>query len=156
MLKQLSILAAAAGLASATNPGYARVTNNCPFEVSLWSVGSQVSGPRILAAGGAGKYAEQYTRDPLTGGRTLKITRERDGLNQGKPQINFAYTLDPDRVWYDLNNVLGEPLAGHKLTVVPSNGQCGSLVWNDGRHPAGSQVRDCYRDSDVTLTLCAA
>lgn len=156
MLKQLSILAVAglASTAAATDPGYARVVNNCDFEVTLWSVGSEISDPNTLAAHG-GSYAERYTKDDKTGGRTLKITLDRDGLYTGKPQVNFAYNLDPDRVFYDLSDVFGDPFAGHKIQVVPSNSNCRSLVWEDGRPPAGSQVRDCSADSDTTLTLCA-
>ncbi|KAJ3478948.1 hypothetical protein NLG97_g8445 [Lecanicillium saksenae] len=153
MFKQLSILAVA-GLAAATNPGKAKVYNNCPFEVTLWSVGSEISDPHTLAAKG-GQYYEQYSRDPKTGGRSLKITRERDGLYNGKPQTNFAYTLDPDRVWYDLSDVFGDPFANGRVQVVPSNNQCQSIVWPDGRPPAGSQVKTCWPDSDTTLTLCA-
>ncbi|TQV95365.1 Bys1 family protein [Cordyceps javanica] len=154
MLKQLS-LAVLAGLAAATNPGRAKVYNNCPFEVTLWSVGTDISGPNTLQARG-GQYSEQYTRDPKTGGRALKITRERDGLYTGKPQTNFAYTLDPDRIYYDLSDVFGDPFSGHRVQVVPSNRNCQSIVWPDGRPPAGSQVKTCTRDSDTTLTLCAA
>ncbi|KAJ6780607.1 hypothetical protein PWT90_03490 [Aphanocladium album] len=153
MFKQLSLLAVAS-LAAATNPGNAKIYNNCPFEVTVWSVGSSISNPQTLAAKG-GRYSEQYTRDPKTGGRSLKITRERDGLYTGKPQTNFAYTLDPDRVWYDLSDVFGDPFSGNRVQVVPSNNQCQSIVWPDGRPPAGSQVKTCSRESDTTLTLCA-
>ncbi|KAJ4154833.1 hypothetical protein LMH87_000108 [Akanthomyces muscarius] len=152
MLKQLSILALA-GLATAA-PGKAKVVNNCNFEVTLWSVGGDISAPHTLAARG-GQYSEQYTRDPKTGGRALKITRERDGLYTGKAQTNFAYTLDPGQLWYDLSDVFGDPFARNRVQVVSSNSQCQSIVWADGRPPAGSQVKTCTRESDTTLTLCA-
>ncbi|OAQ99334.1 hypothetical protein LLEC1_06899 [Akanthomyces lecanii] len=132
MLKQLSILALAS-LAAAAAPGKAKVVNNCPFE-----------------------YSEQYTRDAKTGGRALKITRERDGLYTGKAQTNFAYTLDPGQLWYDLSDVFGDAFAGNRVQVVSSNNQCQSIVWADGRPPAGSQVKTCTRESETTLTLCAA
>ncbi|ATY65475.1 phase-specific protein [Cordyceps militaris CM01] len=156
MLQQLALVALA-GLAAATgtNPaGKAKVVNNCSFEVTLWSVGSDISAANTLAARG-GQYAEQYTRDPKTGGRSLKITRDRDGLYTGKPQTNFAYTLDPDRIWYDLSDVFGDPFAGKRVQVTSSNSNCQSIVWPDGRPPAGSQVKTCTRSSDTTLTLCA-
>ncbi len=154
MLKQLSILAVAGLAAAATNPGKAKVVNKCPFEVTLWSVGTDISPAYTLTARG-GQYSEQYTRDPKTGGRALKITRERDGLYTGKPQTNFAYTLDPNQIWYDLSDVFGDPFLNHRIQVVSSNSQCQSIVWPDGRPPAGSQVKTCTRDSDTTLTLCA-
>ncbi|KAM3511295.1 hypothetical protein MY11210_005032 [Beauveria gryllotalpidicola] len=153
MLKQLTLIALA-GLATATDPGKAKVINNCNFQVTLWSVGSEISPPYTLAARG-GKYAEQYTRDPKTGGRALKITREPDGLYTGKPQTIFAYTLDPGRLWYDLSDVFGDPFKGHRVQLVPSNNNCQPIIWPDGIPPAGSQVKTCTRDSDTTLTLCA-
>ncbi|KAM3527716.1 hypothetical protein MY4038_006220 [Beauveria bassiana] len=153
MLKQLTLVALA-GLATATDPGRARVINKCGFDVTLWSVGSEISAPHTLAARG-GKYSEQYTRDPKTGGRALKITREPDGLFKGKPQTNFAYTLDPGQLWYDLSDVFGDPFAGNRIQVVPSNSNCQSIVWPNGVPPAGSQVKTCTRESDTTLTLCA-
>jgi hypothetical protein len=33
----------------------------------------------------------------------LKITTVDNGLYNGSPQTNFAYTLDPGTVWYDLS-----------------------------------------------------
>jgi hypothetical protein len=155
MFKQLSILALASSLATTvTAVGNARVVNHCDFEVTLWSVGSQISNAHTLHAHG-GRYGEQFSRDPKTGGRALKVTRERDGLYTGKAQTIFAYTLDPDRVFYDLSDVFGDPFAGCKLTLVPSNGQCSSIVWEHGKPPGPSQTRDCGNDCDVTLTLCA-
>ncbi|KAM3452255.1 hypothetical protein MY3296_004693 [Beauveria thailandica] len=153
MLKQLTLVAIA-GLATATGPGKAKVVNNCNFEVTLWSVGSEISPPHTLAGHG-GRYSETYTRDPKTGGRALKITRERDGLYTGKAQTVFAYTLDPNIIYYDLSDVFGDAFAGHRVQVVPSNNQCQSIVWPNGVPPAGSQVKSCTRDSDTTLTLCA-
>ncbi|OAA56818.1 phase-specific protein [Cordyceps fumosorosea ARSEF 2679] len=154
MLKQLSLLALA-GLSAATNVGSARVVNNCDHPVTLWSVGGDISAAHTLAKNG-GKYAEQYHRDPKTGGIALKITLANNGIYTGAAQTIFAYTLDPNAVWYDLSSSMGDAFAGKRLTVTSSNTQCQGIVWADGRTPAGSQVKVCTPDSDTTLTLCAA
>lgn len=155
MFSKLSIIALATSLATGvTAIGSARVVNNCPFEVTVWSVGSTASDPTTLAASG-GKYSEQFVVDKKSGGRTLKITRDADGLYTGKPQTNYAYNLDNSRVWYDLNDVFGDAFDGHKVILSPDNGYCPSVVWDKGVSPEGSQIRNCDADSNVTLSLCA-
>ena len=146
------LLALAAPLTTAL--GTARVTNNCDFNVTLWSVGSSVNGPLTYSTGES--YQEEFFRDPITGGMAIKITRDEDGLYNGSPQLIFSYTLDPGQVWYDLSTVFGEAFEGHKLVVASAKEDCPQIVWEDGTLPAGSQVKDCTSDEDVTLTLCAA
>ena len=118
----ITFLAAAAPLVSAI--GSARVLNSCPFPVTLWAVGGSVGQAQILSQYG-GIFSEPFTLDPKTGGRTLKITREGDGLYTGKPQTNFAYSLDGATVWYDLSDVFGDAFAGYKLRERSVNGGCG-------------------------------
>lgn len=150
MLLYLNVVAALAG--AATSLGNARVVNNCPFEVTTWSVGSRVSGPFTLQTGGT--YSEPFASDPKTGGRALKTTRERDGLYAGKPQTIFAYSLRDNAVWYDLSNVFGNAFQGNKLVVASGDAQCDTIAWADGTPPAGSQVKTCQQEANVTLTLC--
>ncbi|KAK4099598.1 hypothetical protein N658DRAFT_487603 [Parathielavia hyrcaniae] len=155
MLAKISILtlAAAAPLASAL--GKARVVNNCDETVHLWSVGSQVAGPYALSPQGSGYYAEEFRKDPVTGGMALKVTRAADGLYTGAPQTVFAYNLDGDKIWYDLSDVFGDPFVGHKLVVASVEQACPSIIWPTGVPPAGSQVKVCTSDQDVIFTLCA-
>jgi len=134
--------------------GNARVVNNCPCTVTLWSVGASITAPYTLAASG-GSYSERFVRDPQTGGKALKITIDADGLFTGKPQTIFAYNLDGGQIWYDLSDVFGDAFAGKKLVEKSSNGACPAIVWSNGTPPAGSQVKVCEAGSDVTLTLCA-
>jgi hypothetical protein len=147
-----AVLLAAAPLASAL--GRAKVVNNCPFAVSTWSVGRDVSGPYRLTAGG-GFYAETYSKDPVTGGRVFKVTIPPDGLWTGAPQTNFAWNLDNDKIWYDLSDVFGDPFRGQKLVVSSAEATCPSIVWANGTPPAGSQVKVCTSEKDVTFTICA-
>ena len=148
----LATLAATAPLATAA--GSARVINHCPYEVSLWSVGSAVSGPSILAAG-TGTYSEPFRRDPVTGGIAIKITTARDGLYTGAPQLNYAYSLDGDRIWYDLSTVFGVAFPGKKLVVASAETSCPAITWTTGSSPGGSQVKTCTSSKDVALILCA-
>jgi hypothetical protein len=148
----LGVLALAAPLVSAV--GQARVVNNCDFEATVWSVGSAVSEPNTLDAAG-GEYSETFRRDPVTGGVSLKVTVEPDGLYTGAPQLNYAYSLDPGQIWYDLSSVFGDAFGGHRLVVGSAKETCPEIVWEDGTNPGGSQVKDCTSDEDVTLTLCA-
>ncbi|KAA8642868.1 hypothetical protein EYZ11_010722 [Aspergillus tanneri] len=147
----LVTLAALAPLASAT--GKAIVKNNCKDPVYLWSVGGSVGPKQTIKPGES--YSEVFRRDPASGGISLKITTGENGLYDGSPQMNFAYTLDGNRVWYDLSDVFGDPFAGTTASVKPSDGSCRSICWANGVSPGGSQVKDCQANSDETLTLCA-
>jgi hypothetical protein len=156
MYKSLFTLASLALTPLVAATGSARVVNNCDCDVTLWSVGSGISQPYTLAPHG-GTYSERFVRDPQTGGKALKITLAPDGLYSGAAQTVFAYTLDPDRIWYDLSDVFGDAFAGHKLVEASAEPSCPSIVWPNGTPPAGSQVKTCgSTDKDVTLTLCAA
>ncbi|KAL6863334.1 hypothetical protein ACO1O0_003583 [Amphichorda felina] len=148
----LALLAAATPLVSAA--GYARVVNQCDFDVSLWSVGSNIDGPHTVKADG-GLYGEKFRKDPVTGGIALKITREADGLYTGEPQLIYSYSLDGSRIWYDLSTVFGDAFEGHKLVEASRNTACPAIVWKNGTPPSGSQVKDCNSGDHVTLTLCA-
>lgn len=155
MYFSLSTITLALGLATSVSAvGKANVVNNCDIDVSVWSVGGSVAGPWRLAAHG-GSYAEQFVKDPTTGGKSLKVTVPQDGLYTGAPQTNFAYSLDGDRIWYDLSDVFGDPFPGRKL-VVSSAATCPSIVWPAGTSPGGSQTKVCGSDQDVVFTLCAA
>ncbi|TWU73128.1 hypothetical protein ED733_001057 [Metarhizium rileyi] len=154
MLGQAKIVTLTVALAGAVSAlGNAVVKNNCGFPVTLWSVGSQISNPNTLQSGQ--KYSEQFSRDPQTGGRALKITREPDGLFTGKPQTIFAYNLKDGAIWYDLSDVFGDAFAGNKLVVGSADTSCPSIVWSNGVPPAGSQVKNCRDSADVILKLCS-
>ncbi|KAL7785619.1 hypothetical protein V8C37DRAFT_393614 [Trichoderma ceciliae] len=148
-----AVLAIAAFVESATALGKSRVVNKCPFSVTIWSVGSAVSQPTTLGTGGS--YGETFSRDPVTGGRALKVTAQPDGLFTGKPQTILATNLEGNTIWYDLSDIFGDAFNGHKVVVSSANTACPQIVWSSGIPPAGSQVKNCGADQDVTLTLCA-
>ncbi|KAL1960298.1 hypothetical protein VTO42DRAFT_8258 [Malbranchea cinnamomea] len=151
-LPVLSALAALAPLASAL--GHAIVENHCKDPVYLWSVGSTMGERQDIESGGV--YSEEFYRDPVSGGIALKITRTEDGLFDGSPQLNYAYTLTEggDRVFYDLSNVFGNAFEGHALIVEPTEEGCGVIDWPNGVSPGGTQVKDCVSKADIRLTLC--
>lgn len=144
-------LAALSPLVSAV--GNAVVKNSCDFPVYLWSVGGSVGPKKTIQPGGS--YTETFRHDPQSGGISLKITSENDGLYNGAPQLNYAYTLDGNNVWYDLSTVFGSPFEGDRLRVKPSDGGCQSICWPSGVNPGGSQVKVCQANSNEVLTLCA-
>jgi hypothetical protein len=146
----LTLTGAVSGLSAV---GHAVVRNNCKFPVTLWSVGGDISSPVTLQK--AQSYSERFSRDPKTGGRALKITREPDGLFTGKPQTIFAYNLKDGAIWYDLSDVFGDSFAGCKLVEGSADTSCPAIIWPDGIPPAGSQVKNCRDSADVTLTLCS-
>lgn len=148
-LAALSTLATAVAAA----PGTAGVKNLCDFDVYLWYVGGSVSDMETIPKKG-GTKGETYKVDPTSGGRTLKMTLDEDGLYTGAPQLNLAYTLDEPRVWYDMSEVFGSPFEGHELSVQPSDDDCQDITWEDGVSPGGSNVRTCSSEADFTLVLC--
>ncbi|KAK4122196.1 hypothetical protein N657DRAFT_575886 [Parathielavia appendiculata] len=154
MLAKRSILALATVAPLASALGKARVVNNCDETVHVWSVGSQVEGPYGLSPK-VGYYAEEFRKDPVTGGKALKVTRNADGLYTGAPQTVFAYNLDGDKIWYDLSDVFGDAFVGKKLVVASAEQTCPSIIWPTGVPPAGSQVKVCTANQDVVFTLCA-
>lgn len=132
--------------------GNAIVQNNCEDPIYLWSVGGSV-GQQIKIAPGDG-YAEAFRHDAASGGVSLKITRNEDGLYDGSAQMNYAYTLDGDNVWYDLSDVFGDPFQGHAVGIDANNEGCPGICWPNGVSTGGSQVNVCGADGDVVLTVC--
>lgn len=143
---------ALAPLASAV--GNAIVTNHCNHPVYLWSVGGSIGPKKTIAAGKT--YTEQLHHDSASGGIALKITTVDNGLYNGSPQTNFAYTLDPGSVWYDLSDVFGDPFSGKTIVVRPSQTTCPKICWPQGINPGGSQTKTCTSNSSINLHLCAA
>lgn len=132
--------------------GNARVVNRCPQTVYAWSVGGSVGPRQTLATGQT--YSEVLRRDPQSGGISIKISKNADGLYNASPQTHYAYSLDGANIWYDLSSVFGDAFSGSALNVRPSVTSCPSISWPQGRNPGGSQVKVCNSNSNITLTLC--
>ncbi|KAL1956496.1 hypothetical protein VTO42DRAFT_7059 [Malbranchea cinnamomea] len=135
--------------------GKAIVKNQCEFPVHLWSVGSEI-GPRQTLDDRTGSYEEDIHRDPVSAGIALKITLDENGLFNGSPQLIDAYTLDGNRVFYDLSSVFGNPFAGHRIVLDATEPGCRDTVWEQGIRTAGAlSTTDCVASTDLVLTLCA-
>lgn len=145
-----SVAALAVGANAAV--GHAVVKNNCAAPVYLWSVGSAVGPMQTINPGKS--YSQVLHHDAKSGGISLKITKTANGLYDGSPQTNFAYTLDGSQTWYDLSDVFGDAFSGKSVSVVPSVSTCPRICWPSGVSPAGSQVKDCTSTADITLNLC--
>jgi Blastomyces yeast-phase-specific protein len=137
--------------------GYARVKNLCPFITFLWGDQLNTTLPMIISA--TSEWNEKMSNDRYTGGRTLKIGLEAGPQTKpdiGKPQTNFVYFLDGDKVQYSLGDLYGDPFAGHKLKLKSINEHCGAIEWDTGVNLRGSEMQTCENESDVVLELCAA
>ncbi|KAK0385168.1 hypothetical protein NLU13_7646 [Sarocladium strictum] len=149
----LALTAALVGLSQAV--GQSKVTNNCDSSVYLWVVGSNQDGPYEVKPGK--QWKKTYFHDAKTGGVAIKVARQSDGLPAGDPHTIFSYTLDPDRVWYDLSNVFGDPFEGENL-LLRGAPPCPSIEWPEGV-PTGGRSQtlrtvDCGPDKDTNLYLC--
>jgi hypothetical protein len=152
----LALTAALVGLSQAV--GQSKVTNNCDSSVYLWVVGSNQEGPIQIKPGK--QWKRNYFRDPKTGGIALKVAREADGVPSGDPHTIFSYTLDPDRIWYDLSNVFGDPFEGENV-LLRGEPPCPSIEWPEGV-PLGGPSKtfqalrtvDCGPNKDTNLYLC--
>lgn len=136
--------------------GHAIVRNHCHFPIYIWSVASNVQPVRTVLP--SDEYSELFRENPDTGGIALKISTENDGLYTSAPQMVFAYNLStardgrrPERVWYDLSDVFGDPFEGYPVNLMPSEPL---ISWKDGVPPAGSQVRVVASSTDLVLSLC--
>ncbi|KAF2622852.1 hypothetical protein BU25DRAFT_414840 [Macroventuria anomochaeta] len=149
----LKVLALTSFTTSVLAIGRAIVTNQCDSPIYLWSVGGTVSPQIILPKDSS--YSEVFTSDPISGGIALKTTSTPGGLfTPNVSQLIFVYTIDNSSVWYDLSSLFGDGFSGRTLRVQPSDEACESIGWYDGRTPAGSQVRNCQKETNLELTFC--
>jgi hypothetical protein len=143
--------AALAGLSSAQTTGNATVVNHCSQTLYVWSVDSTMGPENIVPSGQS--YTEEFHTDPKTG-VAIKIVFSSDGLFNGSPQTDFAYTLDGSLVYYDLSDVFGDPFQGQDVALVPSDTSCQSIVWSNGVPPSGNPTQACESGTNLVLTLC--
>ena len=82
------------------------------------------------------------------------MTAVADGIYNDAPELDYAYNLENDTVWYDIADVNGDPFAGSTVALVPSIGTCQSFIWADGISPSGINTAPCSSKADMELTLC--
>ncbi|KAF2399864.1 hypothetical protein EJ06DRAFT_556961 [Trichodelitschia bisporula] len=134
--------------------GNAVVRNNCGGgHVYLWSVGSEMGAQKDLFLQDQ-TYSEPYRFDKKTGGIAIKLTPVESGIFKGAAQLNFAYTFEGDRIWYDLSSVFGNAFPETNITLAPSDPSCPTIVWPNGVHPVDATPHACSSKADIVLTLC--
>ncbi|EQL01694.1 hypothetical protein G6O67_008639 [Ophiocordyceps sinensis] len=166
MLASLSILAVGAALTSVASADLVFVDNNCPFNVSVWAMGGIESPVTYLQHGE--RFSEKLHRDPVSGGRDIKVTRDADQLS-GPPRLQLSYNVVPDGnsssdispcgwLVYDINPVFGTPLRGNRVTL--ESGECPNVIWPNGVKTPYSFPWACWAcwglSVNLTLTLCAS
>jgi Blastomyces yeast-phase-specific protein len=140
-------------ITQAQTVGNAVVLNHCPSDIYAWSVGSSIGPSQTIVSGQ--NYSETYHRDPVSGGTTIKLTRQPEGLTNGSPQMQFAYSLTNDSIWYDLSDVFGDPFNGDSVDLQPSDNSCLPITWPAGVPPSGpDKVGVCGSTANVVLTVC--
>jgi hypothetical protein len=153
MLFNTFAIAAISFATTAQAVGRAIVTNQCDEPIYLWSVGGSVSQQNTIPKDSS--YSEVFHVDPASGGIALKVTSVENGLFKANvTQINFAYSLDSNQVWFDMSSVFGDGFAGRTIKITPTDSSCESIAWGMGKQPAGSQVKTCQANTDLELTFC--
>lgn len=144
-----AILVTLTTLLATSLAGNSNVKNNCPYDVSLWSVDSNGPGSETRLARNGGWWSQPY-RSVNNQGIAIKITRDVNGIYEaGEPQLIESYALSGGAVWYDLNVVMGDP--GIPVTVKPSayqGGNCHDAYVRQGNGNCNSGV-------DLTMYLCS-
>ncbi|KAM4065970.1 blastomyces yeast-phase-specific protein [Hirsutella rhossiliensis] len=165
MLANISILSVSAALASLASAGRVIVANNCDYEVSVWAVG-QVQSP-VTHVGHGESFSEELHRDPVSGGRDIKIARKPHPGNTNPlsgAHLQLAYNVSPDgnrpldtdsgSLNYDLNAIFNTPFPNSRVTLKSTG--CPHILWETGVKPQNSGGQACKGiGHDLTLTLCA-
>ncbi|CAI6334175.1 unnamed protein product [Periconia digitata] len=142
----ISIFSLATAVSAAGN---AIVINNSLEPLYLWTEGDVISEQHTVAP--SSTWTEAFHRGEDVPGVAIKIAKVQDGLFNEEPTLVFGYTLDPDRVWYSIDAVNGEPFEGQKL-MLSSVGGTGDVEWPSGKD-IGEEIRDNEPDADVVLTI---
>ncbi|RMD39843.1 hypothetical protein DV735_g5283, partial [Chaetothyriales sp. CBS 134920] len=130
--------------------GYARVVNNCDFDVYYASVSQGKSADAQLIQG---SYSEQYALE--NNGVSIKLALS-ESLTSGQVS-QFEFTWFDGNTAYDLSNIDGYPFAEWGITIQPS-------VADDSDYPtcipvecpAGESVCDAAYNlpDDVRTLVC--
>jgi len=137
--------------------GSAIIQNLCSDTIYSWSVASNVSAQHTITP--YSSYSEPLHTDPISGGIALKVSLVEDGLVKNAPLVILAYAWNATApsIYYDLSSVFGEPFKGKNLRVMTMSGgrsDCPTLEWIGGSKPDNAGTAACFKDTDLTLTVC--
>jgi hypothetical protein len=135
------------GTIVALSQAKAIVSNHCEHEVYIWSVPKAQGMARGLPVSSGGRYDEPWRTGTLVNpGIAIKVSSHPDGINQGKSEIDYQYTVDGDKLWISLSNIRGDAF-GDNTTFYTCHGPY--------RSP-DVPTRQCSSTDDVELVLCGA
>ncbi|KAF2787046.1 hypothetical protein K505DRAFT_329923 [Melanomma pulvis-pyrius CBS 109.77] len=121
------------------------VSNQCAHDVYLWSVPDAQGYASALPIGSGKQYNEPWRLGTsVSPGIAIKVSPYPNGINEGKSEIDFQYTLDHEKVWIDLSNIRGNKFNGN-ITFFT----CGGTY-----KTPNSPTRQCRVTDDVELVLC--
>jgi hypothetical protein len=121
------------------------VSNHCEHDVYIWSVPEAQGMARGLSLSSGGRYDEPWrTGTSVNPGIAIKVSSHPDGINQGKSEIDYQYTVDSDRIWISLSNIRGDAFGGN-TTFYTCHGPY--------RNP-DVPTRQCSSVDEVELVLC--
>lgn len=127
------------------------VTNNCPYDVYIWSVPqSGSSHTASLPVKSGGHYEEAWRHGTTTNpGIAIKISPQPDGIFKGGEELEFAYSIagsNKSKVWVDLSAVRGKTFDN----IVSFNTCHGPY------NTADVATRQCKVSDNIELILCGA
>ncbi|KAF2001857.1 hypothetical protein P154DRAFT_618941 [Amniculicola lignicola CBS 123094] len=88
------------------------VSNHCPYPVYTWSVPKVGGVAENLPVAPGGRYEESFRFGTVINpGIAIKVSSSPNGINDGKDELDFQYTVDtsdPTKVWINLTPVQGK------------------------------------------------
>jgi hypothetical protein len=143
MVIQILALSALVALTQAK----AIVTNNCKHNVYLWSVPGKSGVADNLAIGPGKRYEEPWRYGTTVNpGIAIKVSSVENGINEGKAEINFQYTVDSydsSKIWINLN-LVRSPLPSDVVL----------FTCHGPYRTPNVPTRQCSYADDVELVLC--
>ena len=140
--------------------GSATIISKCPYPVYFASASGWNTPPTQRLEG---SYTETYSRPGV--GISIKLSLNETGAG---PITQFEYTWDANRIYYDLSNIDGYPLAVDGIRLEPSvnedpryptctevNCQAGhSYCASAYNQPNDTRTLVCDDQTDLTVTVC--
>ncbi|KAF2704414.1 hypothetical protein K504DRAFT_461176 [Pleomassaria siparia CBS 279.74] len=133
--------------------GGVSIINHCADTVYIWSISSTVGPSQTIPP--TGYFGENFRTDPISGGITLAMSKDPDGINNGSPQFNFQYIVDiangNQAVWYEFASLRGSPFEGQRVWV--GGDACPVIDWKEGVKVTDT-LKACFINAEMLLYLC--
>ncbi|EAS36563.3 GPI anchored cell wall protein [Coccidioides immitis RS] len=142
----------------ALGAGTVIIENQCADDVYLWSTAEKASEMKTFHSGE--KYTEQYRLNKNGGGISIKMSLDKSM----KDISQIEYTLDGQKVWYDLSNIDGYPFKDGGVSIAPSDSSCPKVYCAAGdakckeaynKSDDNDATKACASTADLQVQLCA-